>query len=190
MIENLASRIVDKLIAHNSIDDAKTEMYQYGFEIFISTFITCFITIIVGMLLQCIWSALVYFIMFALLRSLCGGYHAKTYFQCNFIYTLTTATILLFFKYMPIENFTVFHYCGLLLTIVVVSVYAPLDSRNKPIAESNKEKYRFFSIAMVVMLALLSCMLEIKLRSSYCILIDMTLVVVALSMLVIIPERR
>lgn len=75
MVSNMASCIVDALIRNKVIDIQSTSVYQYGFEIFISS--------TSGILFHCLTAAMVYFILFVLLRSVCGGYHAKTYWQCN-----------------------------------------------------------------------------------------------------------
>lgn len=47
MISNMASCIVDALIRNKEIDIQSTSVYQYGFEIFISSVLTILITIIV-----------------------------------------------------------------------------------------------------------------------------------------------
>ena len=86
MISNMASCIVDALIRNKVIDIQSTSVYQYGFEIFISSVLTILITITSGILFHCLTAAMVYFILFVLLRSVCGGYHAKTYSASAFGY--------------------------------------------------------------------------------------------------------
>lgn len=95
MISNMASCIVDALIRNKVIDIQSTSVYQYGFEIFISSVLTILITITSGILFHCLTAAMVYFILFVLLRSVCGGYHAKTYWQCNLTFAIVTTIVLM-----------------------------------------------------------------------------------------------
>ena len=62
MISNMASCIVDALIRNKVIDIQSTSVYQYGFEIFISSVLTVLIIIISGILFHCLTAAMVYFI--------------------------------------------------------------------------------------------------------------------------------
>lgn len=94
MISNMASCIVDALIRNKVIDIQSTSVYQYGFEIFISSVLTILITITSGILFHCLTAAMVYFILFVLLRSVCGGYHAKTYWQCNLTFAIVTTIVM------------------------------------------------------------------------------------------------
>ena len=70
------------------IKNENVSIYQYGFEIFISSLITVIIALLWGVILNCIFEAALYFVLFVILRTVCGGYHAKTYWQCNFIFLL------------------------------------------------------------------------------------------------------
>lgn len=106
MISNLSSCIVRLLIRNNVISGDEFDVYQYGFEIFISSIITFSIAIIFGLIFHCMFTVLIYFCIFIILRTVCGGYHAKTYFRCNLIFALTTALILLVYKFVLIEQFT------------------------------------------------------------------------------------
>ncbi len=189
MIENISSDIVKRLLHYKIIDYDRTSVYQYGFEIFISSMITFMIAFVSGVIYKCLLAALIYFAIFALLRSICGGYHAKTYLQCNTIYAFVTSFVLLFYKWIPMENFTGFHYVGLLFSIIVTAIYAPVQNENKPLQTAQKQILRIFSMATVILLSLLSCLLEIEYRSSWCILIDMTLFVVSFSMFITNPRR-
>lgn len=96
MIVAVASLIVEILIRNNIIKVQQAEVYQYGLEILISSLLNCCITVVCGLLFRCLAAALLYFLMFAVLRSICGGYHAKTYWKCNLVFTLVTAVVLFF----------------------------------------------------------------------------------------------
>lgn len=184
MISAVASGIVEILIRHDIIKIQQASVYQYGLEILISSMLTCCITVMSGLLFHCLAASLLYFLMFAVLRSICGGYHAKTYWQCNLVFTLVTAVVLVFFKWMPIEQFTELHYCSIAIAIFTTVTCAPVENDNKPLTGKQKKRFRVLGSVMVVLLALISCLLNLYYQSSYSVLIDMTLLAVSISALV------
>lgn len=189
MIMEAASCIVDSLMRNKKIEIEQAPIYQYGYEIFISSCITCAITIGLGAIMQCLFASILYFIIFALLRSICGGYHAKTYLKCNTIYAFTTFMVLLAYKYVPDDKVTACHYCFLALSIIITYIYAPVENENKPLTEAQKKYFRIFGTAAVGLLALTSYVLKMISMGSYSILIDATLLVVAISMFVTDPSK-
>ena len=132
MIAAAASLIVEVLIRHGIIKVQQAEVYQYGLEILISSLLTCCITVVCGLLFRCLAAALLYFLMFAVLRSICGGYHADTYWKCNLVFTLVTAVVLFFFRWMPVKQFTELHYCSIAIAILTTAFCTPVENENKP----------------------------------------------------------
>lgn len=189
MIEGAASLVVDLLIRHQIIENQQAPTYQYGFEILISSAITCMIAVSLGIAFKCLFASLLYFGMFVVLRSICGGYHANTYWQCNMVFFFVTTIVLALFRFLPIVKFNELHYCIIALSILITAVYAPVENKNKPLTKKQKTIFRIIGIVMTMLLALISCLLLIIFRNSYCILIDATLLVVALSMFVTDPRR-
>ena len=69
VIEGAASLVVDLLIRHQIIENQQAPIYQYGFEILISSAITCMIAVGLGIAFKCLFASLLYFGMFVVLRS-------------------------------------------------------------------------------------------------------------------------
>lgn len=189
MIVYLSSIIVDLLIHNEIIKTEQASAYQYGFEIFISSIITGMITIACGLVLSCLSAALLYFGIFVVFRMICGGYHAKTYWQCNLIFTIVTIITLLIFRFVTIEQFSELHICSIGFSILVTAFYAPVENENKPLSPEQKKIYRILGTILVLMLATVSCVLKIKFGSNYSILIDVTMFVVTVSMFATEPTR-
>lgn len=189
MIEGVASWIVELLIRHQTIEHQQASIYQYGFEIFISSAVTFTIAIGLGIVFKCLLASLLYFGMFVVLRSICGGYHANTYWQCNMVFLLVTTIILSLFRFLPISKSNELHYCIIALSILITAIYAPVENKNKPLTKKQKNIFRIIGICMTMLLALISCLLLIKFRNSYSILIDATLLVAAVSMFVTDPRK-
>lgn len=189
MITAIATWIVEILARHKIINDEDADIYQYGFEIMISSAMTCIIAIAVGIILNCLIASLIYLGLFITLRSICGGYHAKTYWKCNLIFTFVTLFVLAIFKFITIEQFYEFHFICIALSIIITAVYAPVENEKKPLSKQQKIYFRILSMVMILLLSLISCLLIIKFRNEYGILIDSTLLVVAISMFVTNPWK-
>lgn len=189
MIEGAASWVVDLLIRHKIIEHRQAPVYQYGFEIFISSAVTCMIAVGLGIAFKCLLASLLYFGMFVMLRSICGGYHANTYWQCNMVFFLVTTIVLALFRFLPISKFNELHYCIIALSILITAIYAPVENKNKPLTKKQKTIFRIIGIGMTMLLALISCLLLIKYRNSYSILIDAALLDAAISMFVTAPAK-
>lgn len=189
MIMEAASCIVDCLIKNKKITIEEASAYQYGYEILISSCLTFAIAVGFGLIMRCLFASILYFIMFALLRSICGGYHAKTYLKCNAIYMFISFSVLFSFKYVPADKVTACHYCLLTLSVIITYIYAPVENENKPLSAAQKKHFRILGTAAVVLLALTSCVLKMISMGSYSILIDTTLLVVTLSMFATDPSR-
>lgn len=183
MIAWLSNYMVRVLLKNKIIEADKIEVYQYGYEIIISTIITFLIVLISGIVLKCLPAALLYFLIFAVMRLICGGYHAQHYWSCNTLFAVVTVSVLLLFKFFPMDGIAAIHYTFLLFSILVVFVYAPVENENKSISEKRKAMFRKISRGAVVVIALVSCVVYMQ-KSSYTKLIDITLMVVAVSTLV------
>lgn len=189
MISELAFLISNALLKNNVIDEQEFSMHIYGFEILISTLITFLIAVLSGYLLHCITVALIYFGIFALLRSICGGYHADTYFKCNIIYFVVTEMVLFIFNFFPVIYKWEYHWISIMFSIIVIYIYAPVENPNKLLSQERKKFFKYLCRVMVTVLAVITTCLEIYTEKLYGILIDTTLLVVSISMFATNPMR-
>lgn len=122
MIMETASCIVDSLVRNKKIEIEQASIYQYGYEILISSCIICAIAVGLGFAMKCLFAAIIYFIIFALLRSICGGYHAKTYLKCNTIYAFTTFIVLFALKYVRQYHINFYSYYIMSLNLIFCDI--------------------------------------------------------------------
>lgn len=190
MITELSSQVVATLLNNEIISYEQKDIYQYGFEILISSLITFFIVFICGCIFNCIIPSLIYFALFVILRSICGGYHASNYFNCNIIFLLVTIGVIVSYKYIQIDAFSELHYPICMLTFICTIMYSPIENENKPLTIAQKKKLRILGTVLVLMIISISTAFKIKEKSSYTILMDMTLMLVSVFMIVAELKRR
>lgn len=74
---------ISHFYAKKVIAEQEVEVYQYGFEILISTTLGLLITMAIGIVLNMFFVSILYYVIFVMVRQWTGGYHADSYLKCN-----------------------------------------------------------------------------------------------------------
>ena len=186
IITILASNISLFLYKNNIVDRHDLEIYQYGFEMIISTILGFIITLIIGIILNMSLLSIAYYIIFVFLRQLTGGYHANTYLKCNTLFAIITFTTLGTTKLLcKVGKYNMI----LLLIIVLFSLfvvlrYAPVD---KSLGQKQIKQNRKVSLFSFVFFNLLSFILYFSMIKAS-LLISLTLLNITL--LIVISKLK
>lgn len=187
MLEFLSNLIVDFLLKKKVIKQEEAEIYVYGFQIIISSLFGIIIVCILGILLKSLPLSLIFLFVFIITRKYCGGYHARTFFRCCFLFLFSFLAILSL-KEILIDRLEIYHIiCFLLIYLMTIFQYAPIENENKKISEKSKVSNRNKSIILsflwsIIALALYSFSKELSL------MIILTLALVTI--LILIVELR
>lgn len=104
MIAQLSRKVSFFLIANGIIPETDREVYEYGFEVMLSTF-SCFgVLAILAFVSRSITHSVLYILGFVPIRHYAGGYHAKTHFRCFLTILITYILSLLIFYSIPIDE--------------------------------------------------------------------------------------
>lgn len=160
MINKLSSLISSKFVEHNIISKNVKDVYMYGIEITISSIIGFVITCLIGLLFRMLMQTMLFYVIFILLRSMTGGYHAKTYLKCNFIFSIITLFIVTFSKAAYEMQISFGILTLLFLPSIAIFIWiAPVENVNKPIKAEKRVYWKSISIVTSVLLYLLSLLL-------------------------------
>ena len=160
MINKLSSLISSKFVEHNIISKSVKYVYRYGIEITISSIIGFVITCLIGLLFRMLMQTMLFYVIFILLRSMTGGYHAKTYLKCNFIFSIITLFIVTFSKAAYEMQISFGILTLLFLPSIAIFIWiAPVENVNKPIKAEKRVYWKSISIVTSVLLYLLSLLL-------------------------------
>lgn len=189
IITILASNISLFLYKNNIVDRHDLEIYQYGFEMIISTILGFIITLIIGIILNMSLLSIAYYIIFVFLRQLTGGYHANTYLKCNTLFAIITFTTLGTTKLLcKVGKYNMI----LLLIIVLFSLfvvlrYAPVENPNKSLGQKQIKQNRKVSLFSFAFFNLLSFILYFSMIKAS-LLISLTLLNITL--LIVISKLK
>lgn len=190
MISFLSHRIALFLKKNEIVDDATSQVCEYGFEIIISTIIGFSLVVLIGGCCKDIFSALLFYIIFVGVRLSTGGYHATTHFRCKFLLCVCCL-------FVVITSNCYVDYYNIWLHLIIISIYlltvfvlSPIAHENAPLDISTMQHNRIISIIVSIILAfaLLLGYFELK---KVVMVSSLTLLVVAFLMILSkIKERR
>lgn len=190
IISRISSRIVRILLRNNIIEANDDEIYHYGFEMILSTAVMLLIVLACGFIFEEMLSSIVFFIMFALVRSSSGGYHADTHFKCNMMYTINLAIVLFWIKFAPPYYSISGHIMFLLMYLLMVYRFSPVENSNKPLDSFQKKRHKALCIIYGLILSAVSLVLWFGFNQvKYAVLIASTLISVSLAMAVEIFQK-
>lgn len=181
MLNRVSDKLTESWCQKNIIPSEMKEIYQYGLEVLISNIISSVSIITVGILIFDILSTAVFLLIFILLRSYCGGYHADTYLKCfittNITYLVTMSCVYLF----PVKPVMIL--MTAMIGIPLLYLKAPVEHINKPLEQAQKRRYKIISLIIFLILIAVSICLCITGIHRICSAIIYTLV----SVLILIP---
>lgn len=135
--------------------DEVIEVLQYGLEGFLGDFIKSLIILTIGILFNILIPAIFIMLAFCTLRLLAGGFHMDNYSKClstGSILFLVPAWFIQYYNSYLTVNYK-FIMISILISFIIVYMYAPVDSENKPLTNNDKIKYKFKSLFYVYVLA-------------------------------------
>ena len=152
IITFLGKSISHFLCEKKVIAEQEVEVYQYGFEILISTTLGLLITVAIGIVLNMFFLSVLYYVIFVMVRQWTGGYHADSYLKCNITFAGITFFTLGMTKLSDMSEMYSLTIHGLMLVFALLSVwkYTPVENPNKRIREEMKEQNKIMSFAMLV----------------------------------------
>jgi accessory gene regulator B len=156
VIYEFSDRISNKLLDKKIIKEDDIQIYTYGFEIVISSFLILLAVIGIGIIFNCLVKAIIFMIFFCSLRIQAGGYHADTHLKCFSYFVLSCFIGILMAQLL--SNYDKVHIVRNLVLIescIIVIAYAPVDTINKPLNSLEKISYKKRSVITVFIQAII-----------------------------------
>lgn len=155
MITKLSQIIADFFIREKIIPEKQRDIYEYGFELSISSVIGIIIVLAIGLISGKFWESIVFYIVFCFTRLFTGGFHAPSHLLCKISFAATLLAVLVIdWVLRGIESYYWFilHFYSL----VIVCQFAPVENPNKVLTK--REKVRCKIIAIIEMAVWLAVM--------------------------------
>ena len=122
--------------------------YTYGYKLLLSSLFNLAVILIVGLVLQMVAEAIVFTAAFAILRTIAGGFHARSHKMC----IITFASVFLIFALL-VNRLTMAYVPAILsltlMSSIIVLLKAPVAAKNKPLSVKKRVKLRKTCIVFV-----------------------------------------
>lgn len=157
MLNKTAVRLARKLLSLQIITEEVFDIYVYGLELLLSFFFSSSVIVIIGAILGRVIETLVFLLVFVLLRSFTGGYHANSYLMCSIVTFSTYGVVLLLSELfaLPLIAYIILAIFG----GVMVLAFVPIEHPNKRISDSQKKKYKIVSFILFLTFVALGILL-------------------------------
>lgn len=190
MIKRLADKLTKFICSHIDVSPEMVEIYRYGFEITISSFLNIILVLCCGLIIGDVLASIVYLFVSILLRSFTGGYHATSYLRCNI--AMVVSFLLTYVLYRILIGFNTdirILEAILLANGLPIIMFSPVKNPNKELTPKKAKRFRVISIAAYICLSALA-LTAILLEIQYGTLIIVTLTAVSVMILVEIFMQR
>lgn len=190
MIGKFAEWLVNCLSGGLEVSEAEKKVAAYGIEGIISSMIGYGLVLLLGMVFQCFYEAVIFSIVFSTLRKYVGGYHAKTFVACKCIVCLTFMGQMVLSRFLLQTAPFIFGNIAGILFIFIVWKYAPIRNQNKRYYEGQIEHLQKVGRALSVIVYMISILIYFLNRTIYSIVIATIIIVMLLMMKEVIRDEK
>jgi accessory gene regulator B len=160
-MQKIVNSAVTRLVELGSVEEENRDIYEYGLQMLLSTAINLAITVALGFVFGVPLETLAMFIPFTVLRSVSGGYHAKSFVGCVVASAIGIAATITAIKYAPDDAILPASIVLFALAIITIFAFAPAEHPNRPLSESEINRFRKLSRLTVIILTAVSAALFI-----------------------------
>ena len=155
MYNKISKRITEKFVELGIIDKENIDIYKYGFELLLSLMFTTLCILILSIFVKKISETVIYLVGFFVVRTICGGYHAKHHYSC-FITTIISYLLFLLFEHLTKNESQskFFIVITLVFSIVIIAAFSPIEHPDNPMTEYRKIKNRRLGFILIFVLSL------------------------------------
>lgn len=181
--------IVNFFIRKNIFPEEQREIYQYGFELWVSSAIGILIVLAIGIISGRFWESIVFYIVFCFTRLFSGGLHAPTYLLCKMTFA-SVLILVLVLDWLLCDIVECYWYILYLYSFIIICQFAPIENSNKKLTEHEKARSKVICIVEMMICPLVMLLFN-NLNSELYHIVALTLFFVAnLMLLGIFYERR
>ena len=145
MLEYMSDKIARILVSQKIISDCDLDVYAYGLALLLSFFFNTVIMFIIGIITHRLVETILFLIVFVILRSFSGGYHADTFLKCMII---TFSTYALVISLSAVKVSLIVYLAVLFAGFFIILVKAPIEHPNKEISACDKKRHKLSSIVL------------------------------------------
>lgn len=163
MIDKFCNFLTSKIKENvENIDEEKELIINFGVKLIFGELPKIIILFIMGFTIGIGWYTLILFFLLAPYRSFTGGFHLKTHLGCMITTSILYLIPIILAKFISIpQNFLYLSVILIgILSIILITKYAPADTENIPILSIKERKSKkikaYIALAVLLIISVLS----------------------------------
>lgn len=180
-MKRIAEVLTDYVIQKGMVKEEARELYEYGFTMTIEVGLFVLSCLFISLYLHMLMEGILFFLIFAPLRSYAGGLHLDKFRSCFILSCLTFSGILLIVRYVHIPM--LFSFIALFILEAAVYALYPVENINR---EVDGEENRYFKKKLTIFLAvdlLLAIICAVLKKECHVFLISVTFFMIVITMI-------
>ncbi len=161
LLSKLSECIAVGLARPSVMQNEDVELYAYGFYILISKLLFLIMALIFGVILNVVLDSLVFYVLFSIIRAYAGGVHADKEWKCFCYTSISILLCVLGIKLLINLEPTCVYVSMLIASSLLIIIFSPLDTEEKPLSKNEKEKYSIISLLLLLIYLVISLALII-----------------------------
>lgn len=149
-MKKLIKGTVEILIANDPKIESERIKYEYGLNVFFSSLFNMLGILLIFTMAGYLKEMLLLIMFFATLRTFVGGYHAKSRVRCFVFFLFLSVGMLWLHNTVNFIEYRNELFIALLVCILFIAVFAPMDTSNKPLSLKEKDTYRKKALIIVI----------------------------------------
>ena len=139
MFKMYIDRFVNILVKSGKCKEEDKAIVKYGLIVFCEILINVLTTIVIGLIFNMFYESIIFLCGFSFLRSYTGGYHAEKGYIC-YIFSTVILILALVVNKLILDIIYIEFVLSILLiiSVVIILLYAPVDNKNKVLDEDEK----------------------------------------------------
>ncbi|MPN04254.1 Accessory gene regulator protein B [bioreactor metagenome] len=144
-MKKLSDAIAGSVASGLNLDENKRQVIAYGLLAMMQMAVILLFSVMIGLIFQFAWEAVIVYFGVGLLRKGTGGVHSESLMSCT-VMSVTIICVLSAVSHYGLSSLTngivfgVIQFCLYLFCSVVIYKKAPMDTPNKPITKPEKIK--------------------------------------------------
>lgn len=159
MISRFAEKAVDYYTQNGTIPMGDKDLYIYGFFLLFSNVFFFTLTAFFGFLFHIPLESMLFYFMFAVIRSYAGGLHASKESICTVSTAITLLLSVSIIHFLEQNNLIISPLVTIFFCLIVIGILAPIDSEEKRLTKQERQKYKKKSIVIGAVIACIGIIL-------------------------------
>ena len=159
MYKKASKKIAEALIGNNVVKSEDREIYEYGFEVLISTAVSILSILIISITAKKVFVSVLFMLGFMTARLCCGGYHANHHLTCLMTTIINYIVFLVLTYFLGNSSLSIFTLAIAAASFILVFLFAPVEHEYNPLSPAEKKRHRIRSRLLVSIYLCLSVIL-------------------------------